>query len=129
MIHRPVFIATDSAAAAVGPYSQGIDAGGMVFVSGQLGLEPDTGNFAGKDLASQARRALANMREILVAAGLDLEHVAAVDVFLTDMAAFPEFNDIYANFFGGHKPARAVVEVSALPKGGLVEVKCLAVRP
>jgi 2-iminobutanoate/2-iminopropanoate deaminase len=129
MVNKSVFISTDKAAAAVGPYSQAVDAGGMVFVSGQLGLEPETGVFAGTELADQAKRALENMRQILAAAGLGLEHVAAVDVFLVDMECFAEFNGIYAEFFGGHKPARAVVEVRGLPKGGLVEVKCIAVRP
>ena len=78
--------------------------------------------------AAQARQALENMRAILDAAGLGLASVAVVEVFLTDMGAFPEFNTVYAEFFSGHKPARAVVEVSALPKGGLVEVKCTAAR-
>lgn len=122
-------VSTDKAASPVGPYSQGMDTGGMVFVSGQIGIEPGSGEFAGPDLESQARRALANVREILSAAGLTLDDVSAVDVFLTDMGNFAAFNAVYAEFFGNHKPARAAVEVSALPKGGLVEVKCVAVRP
>lgn len=121
------FIETDKAAAAVGPYSQAVDTGTLVFVSGQLGLAPGTGEMA-PGFAAQARQALENLRAILGAAGLGLTSVAAVEVFLTDMGAFPEFNAIYAEFFSGHKPARAVIEVSALPKGGLVEVKCTAAR-
>jgi 2-iminobutanoate/2-iminopropanoate deaminase len=81
---------------------------------------------AGADLASQARQALQNLKQIVVAAGCALDEVAAVDVFLTDMGKFAEFNRIYEEFFTGHRPARAVVEVSALPKGALVEVKCVA---
>lgn len=129
MVNKPVYVTTEKAAAAVGPYSQAVDAGGLVFVSGQLGLDPETGVFAGTDFADQAKQALANMREILNAAGLALEHVVAVDVFLIDMNRFAEFNEIYAEFLGGLKPARAVVEVTGLPKGGLVEIKCVAARP
>jgi len=121
------FIETDKAAAAVGPYSQAVDTGALVFVSGQLGLAPGTGEMA-PGFAAQARQALENLRAILHAAGLGLDAVAVVEVFLTDMGAFPEFNAIYAEFFAAHKPARAVIEVSALPKGGLVEVKCTATR-
>ncbi|MCK9240461.1 Rid family detoxifying hydrolase [Desulfocurvus sp.] len=121
------FIHTDKAAAAVGPYSQATDTGSLVFVSGQLGLSPTTGELA-QGFAAQTRQALDNLRAILEGAGLGLDSVAVVEVFVTDMGAFPEFNALYADFFGEHKPARAVVEVSALPKGGLVEVKCTAVR-
>jgi len=118
------FIQTDRAAAAVGPYSQAVQAGGLLFVSGQLGLIP--GGDLAEGFEAQARQALANMKAILEAAGRKLTDVAAVDVFVTDMGQFPVFNGIYAEFFGEHKPARAVVEVSALPKGGLVELKCVA---
>ncbi|MFZ0613169.1 MAG: Rid family detoxifying hydrolase [Desulfobacterales bacterium] len=119
-------VQTDQAPAAIGPYVQAIAAGPLRFVSGQLGLNPKTGEMAGPDLASQARQALQNLKEIVVAAGCGLDQVAAVDVFLTDMGGFAEFNRIYEEFFTHHRPARAVVEVSALPKGGLVEVKCVA---
>lgn len=121
---------TDAAPAAVGPYSQATGTGQLVFVSGQLGLEPDSGNFAGgpADFAAQARQAMKNMTSILEAAGSKLELVLSVDVFLTDMARFAVFNAIYEEFFTSHKPARAAIEVSGLPKGGLVEVKCVAAR-
>jgi 2-iminobutanoate/2-iminopropanoate deaminase len=119
-------VQTDQAPAAIGPYVQAIVAGPLRFVSGQLGLIPQTGELAGSDLASQARQALQNLKQIVVAAGCALDEVAAVDVFLTDMGKFAEFNQIYEEFFTGHRPARAVVEVSALPKGALVEVKCVA---
>lgn len=121
---------TDAAPAAVGPYSQAAGVGQLLFVSGQLGLEPGSGVFAGgpADFASQSRQALRNLAAILEAAGSSLEQVLAVDVFLTDMARFAEFNGIYEEFFTTHKPARAAVEVSGLPKGGQVEVKCVAAK-
>jgi 2-iminobutanoate/2-iminopropanoate deaminase len=110
----------------VGPYSQGIAASPWLFVSGQIGLKPETGELAGTDLDSQARQALENLRQILLAAGTDLNHVVSVDVFLTDMGKFAEFNAIYQEYFSEHRPARAAVEVGALPKGACVEVKCIA---
>ena len=118
-------IKTDLAPAAIGPYSQGISAGSFHFVSGQLGLDPQTGELVSDDLAGQTRQALENLKQIIEAAGCSLNQVVAVDVFLTDMGNFLEFNAIYEAFFEGHKPARAVVEVSALPKGGCVEIKCI----
>lgn len=121
-------ITTDRAPAAIGPYSQGIYAPPFLFVSGQLGLNPETGELAGPDLASQARQALENLKQILAAGGCRLSDVVAVDVFLTDMGKFVEFNDIYAGYFSDHRPARAAIEVSALPKGGCVEIKCIACR-
>ena len=123
MAHK--VIKTDQAPGAVGPYSQGIVAGNWLFVSGQLGLDPKTGEFAGPDLASQARQAMENLKQIVLAAGYDLDQVVAVDVFLTDMGNFVEFNGIYEKYFSEHRPARAAIEVSALPKGGLVEIKCI----
>jgi len=121
-------IQTEGAPAAIGPYSQAIAAGNLLFVSGQLGMAPATGEMVGSDLASQARQALENLKNIILAAGLALEDVASVDVFLTDMAGFADFNGIYQEFFPEHKPARAVVAVKALPKGGCVEVKCIACK-
>ena len=122
-------ITTERAPKAIGPYSQGIVASPFLFVSGQLGLNPSTGDLAGPDLASQARQALENLKKILEAGGCRLADVVSVDVFLTDMNSFVEFNDIYSEFFTEHKPARAAIEVSALPKGGVVEIKCIACRP
>jgi len=97
-----------------------------LFVSGQLGLVPSTGQFVGDGLKEQATQSLQNVRAILEEAGLGIENVVSVDVFLVDMAQFAAFNEIYQAFFGNHKPARAVVEVSGLPRGGLVEIKCVA---
>ena len=118
---------TEKAPAAIGPYSQAVIAPPFVFVSGQLGMDPSTGNLVGDDLASQARQALENVKQILVASGSSLEQTTAVEVFLTDMGKFLDFNAIYAEYFSTHKPARAAIEVSALPKGGCVEIKCTAV--
>ena len=122
-------IQTEDAPAAIGPYAQGIQAGNLAFISGQLGLDPATGELAGADLASQAHRALHNMKAVLTAAGCQLTDVAAVDVYLIDMDDFIDFNGIYETFFGEHKPARAVVAVKALPKAGRIEIKCTAYRP
>lgn len=119
-------VKTDKAPAAIGPYSQGISAGPWRFISGQLGMNPQTGELVSDDLASQARQALQNLKQIVLAGGCTLEQIAAVDVYLTDMNKFAEFNKIYEEFFTEHRPARAVVEVSALPKGAVVEIKCLA---
>ncbi len=121
-------VATTNAPAAVGPYSQGVQAGSLVMVSGQLGLDPAGGGLAA-DFAAQARQALANCKAILEEAGCTIDNIAAVDVFVTNLGRFQEFNVIYADFMGEHRPARAVVEVSALPLGGLVEVKCMALKP
>lgn len=121
-------VQTNTAPAAIGPYSQAIEAGQLVFVSGQLGLDPTTMEFVGDDLAAQARQALANLEAILIASGCGLYHVAAVDVFLANMDDFAQFNGIYETFFKNHKPARAVVAVKTLPKNALVEIKCIACR-
>ena len=118
-------IQTDKAPAAIGPYSQGIAAGPFRFVSGQVGLDPTTGKLVGEDFSAQARQVLQNLQRIVEAGGGSLQQVAAVDVFLTDIGKFSEFNDIYKEIFSDHRPARAVVEVSALPIGAQVEAKCI----
>jgi 2-iminobutanoate/2-iminopropanoate deaminase len=124
----PKAIQTDEAPAAIGPYSQAITAGPLLFVSGQLGMKPETGELVGPDLSSQARQALQNLKSIVVAGGFELTDVVAVDVFLTNMGDFSEFNTIYQEYFSDHRPARAVVAVAALPKGACVEIKCIAYR-
>jgi 2-iminobutanoate/2-iminopropanoate deaminase len=121
-------IQTPKAPAAIGPYAQGRSGGGLVFVSGQLGLDPVSGDLPSGGLEAQARQALANLHAVLEAGGCQLADVAAVDVFLTDMGDFAAFNGIYQAFFGEHKPARAVVAVKALPKEARVEIKCLAIK-
>jgi 2-iminobutanoate/2-iminopropanoate deaminase len=120
------FIATDKAPAAVGPYSQAVRAGGFLYVSGQLGLDPATGRFAGEEFEAQARQVLANLGAILAEAGCAITDIVSVDVFMTDLANFKLFNAIYDDFMAGHRPARAAVQVSALPLGGVVEIKCVA---
>jgi 2-iminobutanoate/2-iminopropanoate deaminase len=119
-------IQTSQAPAAIGPYSQAIVRESLVFVSGQLGMSPESGELVGPAMADQARQALTNLEAILSAAGSAMARVVAVDVFLTDMDDFVEFNGIYAEAFGDHKPARAVVAVAALPKSACVEIKCIA---
>jgi 2-iminobutanoate/2-iminopropanoate deaminase len=118
-------ISTDAAPAAVGPYSQAVRAGALLFLSGQLGIDPTSGRLV-EGFAAQARQALANMAAVLSAAGANLEQVASVDVFVTNLEWFAEFNTVYAQFFGAHRPARAVIGVAALPLGALVEIRAVA---
>jgi len=122
-------IQTDRAPAAIGPYSQAITAAPLLFVSGQLGIQPETGELVSSDFKLQARQALENLLQIVLAAGYELNHVVAVDVFVTDMNNFTAFNAIYAEYFSDHRPARAVVEVSRLPKDACIEIKCIAYNP
>jgi 2-iminobutanoate/2-iminopropanoate deaminase len=120
-------IHTKNAPEAIGPYSQAIRANGFLFVSGQIPINPETGQLAGEDFSQQARQSLENVKQILIAAGSGLESVVAVDVFITDMTQFGAFNQVYETYFSVNKPARAVVEVKALPRGVMVEVKCVAI--
>ncbi len=119
---------TDAAPRAIGPYSQALAAGGVVFLSGQIPLDPATGELVSQEFSRQAEQALANLGAVLAAAGCQRANVAKVTVYLTEIARFAEFNRIYAEFFGSHRPARAVVGVAALPRGAQVEVEALAVR-
>ncbi|NDV19020.1 RidA family protein [Pseudodesulfovibrio sp. JC047] len=118
-------IHTDTAPAAVGPYSQATTANGVVYVSGQLGIIPSEGTLA-DGFEAQTRQALENMKAILEEAGSSLEKVLSVDVFVMDMGKFADLNAIYAEYFANHKPARAAIQVGGLPLGGLVELKCIA---
>ena len=122
-------IHTDKAPAAIGPYSQAVEANGFVFASGQLGINPATGEFVEGDVQAQTRQALTNARAIMNEAGLDLNNVIKTTVFLSDMANFAAMNEIYAEFFSEPYPARSAVAVKTLPKNALVEVECIAVRP
>ncbi|MGC8494134.1 MAG: RidA family protein [Syntrophobacteraceae bacterium] len=119
-------IRTEKAPAAIGPYSQAIRANGFVFVSGQIPIDPLNGEIVSGGFAAQARQSLENVKQVLIASGAGLEKVVAVDVFVTDINEFATFNKVYEEFFSAHKPARAVVEVKGLPRGVLVEVKCVA---
>ncbi|MBM3498851.1 MAG: reactive intermediate/imine deaminase [Armatimonadetes bacterium] len=109
----------------VGPYSQAVRWGSVVFCSGQLGLDPGSGKLV-EGVEAQARQALTNIGNLLKAAGSDLAHVVKATVFLVDMAAFPVVNPIYAEFMGDNRPARSTVQVAALPLGGLVEIEVIA---
>ena len=120
-------IATKEAPAAIGPYSQAIDAGDTVYCSGQLGLDPASGNLR-EGLEAQARQSLANLASVLKAAGLAPDRIVKTTIFLVDMGDFAKVNEIYGAFFGSHRPARSTVSVAALPKGGLVEIEAIARR-
>ena len=122
-------IHTDKAPAAIGPYSQAIRSSGFVFVSGQIPIDPQTGEVVSGGFADQARQSLENLKQILIASGTGIEKVVAVDVFMTDIAQFAAFNEVYGTYFSDNKPARVVVEVKGLPKGVMVEVKCIAIAP
>jgi 2-iminobutanoate/2-iminopropanoate deaminase len=121
-------VATDRAPAAVGPYSQGIRAGDLVFTAGQLGMDPATGQLVEGGVEAQARQALTNLKGVLEAAGSGLERVVKVTVFMQDMNDFKAVNGVYAQFFTQDPPARSAVQVAALPLGGLVEIEAIALR-
>ena len=118
-------IQTQNAPAAIGPYSQAIVTGGMLLTSGQLGIDPLT-NALPEGIEAQTRQSLLNIRAILEEAALEVTDVIKTTVFVKNMADFPVVNEIYASFFGDHKPARSCVEVSQLPKGGLIEIEVIA---
>ena len=120
-------IAPAGAAPAKGPYSPGMRAGQLLFVSGQIAVAPDGSSLAHADLAMQTRQCLANLRAVLEAGGATLQQVAKVTVYMADPDGWPVFNPIYAEFFGAHKPARAIVPVAAFPGGFKVEVDAIAV--
>jgi 2-iminobutanoate/2-iminopropanoate deaminase len=119
-------IATDKAPAAVGPYSQAIRLGNLIFTAGQVGLVPGTKEFAGTDTVSQARQALENVKAILEAAGSCLDHAVKATVFLQDMGDYAQVNEVYAQFFTKDFPARSAVQVAALPLGARVEIEVVA---
>jgi 2-iminobutanoate/2-iminopropanoate deaminase len=119
-------VSTPDAPAAVGAYSQAIVAGGFVFCSGQVPLDPTSGELVGGSIADQTRRCLENLSAVLKAAGAGLDDVVKVTAFLLDMGDFPEFNEAYGEFFGDEPPARATVAVAGLPKGAQVEIECIA---
>ncbi len=120
-------VSTTSAPAAIGPYSQGVATTGLVFTSGQLGLDPATGAFAEGGIAAQTRQSLSNVKAVLEAAGSGMDKVIKTTVYLKDMNDFAEMNKVYAEFFGeGGYPARSAIEVARLPKDGLVEIEAIA---
>jgi len=119
-------ISTDKAPAAVGPYSQAVRLGDLVYTAGQLGIIPGTKDFAGPDIEAQTRQALENLRAVVEAAGSCLLHVVKTTVFLLDMNEFARMNQVYAEFFPQDHPARSAVQVAALPLGGRVEIEAVA---
>ena len=122
-------IATTNAPAAIGPYSQAVCVGGLVFLSGQLAIDPATGNLVEGGITAQTRQSLTNVKAVVEAAGLTMDHVAKTTVFLQNMADFAAMNAVYAEFFTeGNYPARSAVEVGALPKGALVEIETICIK-
>ena len=120
-------IKTDTAPAAIGPYSQGVQVGNLVYVSGQIPIDPATGAFAGDDIVTQTHQVLKNVGEVLAAAGTSMDKVVKTTVLLKNMGDFVTVNEIYATYFTGEiLPARAAFEVAALPKGALVEIEAIA---
>ncbi len=123
-----IIISTEQAPKAIGPYSQAVRFGNLVFLSGQLGLDPSTGTL--KDgIVAQTRQSLDNIGAILTSLGLTYAHVVKTTVFVKDLDDFATVNDIYGTVFGQDAPARSCVEVSRLPKRALVEIECIAVYP
>ena len=120
-------IATESAPAAVGPYSQAIRCGNLVYTAGQLGMDPQTGALLEGGIQAQTRQALTNIQAVLEAAGVSLANVVKTTVFLQDIGDFRAMNAIYAQFFASDPPARSAVQVAALPLGGLVEIEAVAI--
>jgi len=119
-------ISTENAPGAIGPYSQAIKAGGMVFCSGQIPIDPATGQFVSENVAEQTVQVFKNLEAVLKAAGTGLGNVVKTTVFLADMNDFTEMNEVYSQFFSENKPARATVQAARLPRDAKVEIECIA---
>ncbi len=119
-------IETKKAPAAVGPYSQAIEVGNLIFTSGQLPIIPQTGDLISDNIEKATQRSLENIKEILEAAGSSLDKVVKVNIFISDMSNFSKVNEVYAKYFTKNKPARSCVEVSKLPKDGIIEIEAIA---
>jgi 2-iminobutanoate/2-iminopropanoate deaminase len=122
-------VSTPGAPRAIGPYSQGIKANGFLFTAGQVGFDPGSGELVDGGIAEQTLRVLQNLRAILRAGGTDLSSVVKTTVFLVDMADFALMNEVYAEIFGDHRPARSTVAVASLPRGARVEIEAIATLP
>jgi len=122
------FVSTDQAPAAIGPYSQAVVAGDFLFTAGQIALDPATMEMVGSDVTAQTERAFQNLGAVLAAAGCDFSNVVKTTVYLADMGDFVAMNEVYAKYFGDHRPARAAVQAAGLPKGGLVEIDAVAFK-
>lgn len=121
-------VSTTQAPAAIGPYSQAVEAAGMVFLSGQIPMDPGTGAIVDGDVSAQTERVMQNIEAVLTAAGLSFADVVRCTIYLTNLGDFAAVNEVYGKRFPSHPPARATVQVSALPKGALVEIDAIAVR-
>ncbi len=121
-------ISTEAAPAAIGPYSQAVMTGDFVYISGQIPLDPKTGEIVAGDIESQTEQSLKNVGAILDAAGMTYDNVVKTTVFLADISDFSAMNEVYAKFFTGDCPARAAIQVAAIPKGARVEIEAVAVR-
>jgi 2-iminobutanoate/2-iminopropanoate deaminase len=121
-------VKTKNAPAAIGPYSQAIKAGDFLFISGQMPIDPLTGDITGTDITTQTRQTLDNLKALLAAAGMSLDNVVKVYVYLVDMNDFQAMNEVYATYFTTHYPARVTVGVASLAKGALVEIEAIAYR-
>lgn len=121
------FLATDKAPGAVGPYSQGVKSGNIIYTSGQLPIDPATGELLKGDIQKEARLALENVKAVIEEGNGKIEDIVKVTVFVTDINNFSLINEVYAEFFGDHKPARSLIEVSKLPKGGDLEIEAIAI--
>ncbi|MBI3930143.1 MAG: RidA family protein [Armatimonadetes bacterium] len=119
-------VSTTGAPCAIGPYSQAVRAGGMIYCSGQIALDPENGELVGTTAAEQAQQVLKNLRAVLEAGGSGLERVVKTTIYLASMADFAAVNEVYARFFGPHRPARATVAVAGLPRAALVEIEAVA---
>jgi 2-iminobutanoate/2-iminopropanoate deaminase len=120
------YVATNEAPHAIGPYSQAVKANGLLYTSGQIALDPASGNLIEGDFAAQARRVFENLQAVLKASGSSFDNVTKATVYLSDLANFGTLNTIYAEYFGNHKPARSTVGVSQLPRGAQVEIDLIA---
>lgn len=121
-------ISTKNAPAAIGPYSQAVEAGGLLFISGQLPLDPATGAMAPAEIKAQTEAVIKNLEGILKSEGLSLENIVKTTVFMADLGQFAAMNEVYGRFFAANPPARATIEVKALPKAALVEIEAVAAR-
>jgi 2-iminobutanoate/2-iminopropanoate deaminase len=119
-------VSTARAPKAIGPYSQGIKANGLLFLSGQVALDPQTGEFIGSDVRQQTERVFENIKGVLEAAGANLNHVVKTTVFLKDMNDFAAMNEVYAGYFAAAPPARSTVQAARLPKDALIEIEVIA---
>lgn len=119
-------IETPNAPQAIGPYSQAVKAGGLVFISGQIPLDPGSGQMTAVDVIGQTRQVMENIKAILEAEGMGFENVAKTTIYLTDLSDFGRVNEVYGSYFGDAPPARATVQVAALPKGAKVEIEAVA---